>query len=111
MLDPIGRAEVMKTITRINRDNGVTVVLITHHMEEAAQCGRVVVMNSGEIIADGTPEQVFSQVALLHGAGLAAPQTVELCNQLRQKGLALPLDRLDVDSCAEVIAEALRGNA
>ena len=109
MLDPVGRAEVMKTILRINRENGVTVVLITHHMEEAAQCGRVVVMNSGEIIADGPPEQVFRQVALLHGAGLASPQTVELCYQLRELGIQVPLDRLDVDACAEAIAGAILG--
>jgi len=79
MLDPRGRREVMDTIKRLNKEKGITVVLITHHMDEAAQAGRVVVMHKGSISADGTPEEVFSQVELLHSIGLAAPDSVELC--------------------------------
>lgn len=107
MLDPRGRREVMQTITQINRQKGITVLLITHHMDEAAQADRVVVLNQGVIAADGTPEQVFSQVELLHNIGLAAPETVELCHLLNKNGLSLPLDRIDCDSCAQMIFEAL----
>ena len=107
MLDPRGRREVMQTILELNRQKGITVLLITHHMDEAAQAQRVVVLNKGKIAADGTPEQVFSQVQLLHDIGLAAPETVELCHLLNQNGLALPLDKIDCDSCAQMIFEAL----
>ena len=78
MLDPRGRREVMETVTRLNREKGITVVLITHHMDEAAQAQRVVVMHKGKVAADGTPKEVFAQVELLHSIGLAAPETVEL---------------------------------
>ena len=84
MLDPRGRREVMETITQLNREKGITVILITHHMDEAAQAQRVVVMHKGKIAADGTPKQVFSQVDLLHDIGLAAPETVELCRELNK---------------------------
>ena len=107
MLDPRGRKEVVQTILDLNRQKGITVLLITHHMDEAAQADRVVVLNKGTIAADGTPEQVFSQVELLHSIGLAAPETVELCHLLNQNGFALPLDRIDCDSCAQMIYEAL----
>ena len=107
MLDPRGRREVMQTILELNRQKGITVLLITHHMDEAAQAGRVVVLNKGKIAADGTPEQVFSQVELLHDIGLAAPETVELCHLLNKNGLSLPLDLIDCDSCAQMIFEAL----
>ena len=107
MLDPRGRREVMQTILELNRQKGITVLLITHHMDEAAQADRVVVLNKGVIAADGTPEQVFSQVELLHNIGLAAPETVELCHLLNENGFSLPLDRIDCDSCAQMIFEAL----
>ena len=103
MLDPRGRREVMQTITKLNRDKNITVVLITHHMDEAAQAQRVVVLHKGDIAADGTPEEVFSQVELLHGIGLAAPETVELCNALNQAGFRLPLDQLDIEKCAQAL--------
>ncbi len=107
MLDPRGRREVLQTILELNRQKGITVLLITHHMDEAAQAGRVVVLSKGVIAADGTPEQVFSQVQLLHDIGLAAPETVELCHLLNENGFTLPLDRIDCDSCAQMIFEAL----
>ena len=105
MLDPKGRREVMETIQKLNRDKGITIILITHHMDEAAQAQRVVVLNDGEIAADGTPQAVFSQVELLHSIGLAAPETVELCWELNQLGAKLPLDRLTPEECAQTLFE------
>ena len=107
MLDPRGRQEVMDTITRLNREKGITVVLITHHMDEAARAQRVVVMHKGKVAADGTPKDVFSQVKLLHELGLAAPETVELCNELNRQGFDLPLDCLDEKECAQAIFNAV----
>jgi len=103
MLDPKGRREVIQTIGQLNREKGITVVLITHHMDEAAQAQRVVVLHQGSVAADGTPEQVFSQVELLHNIGLAAPETVELCYELNRNGFHLPLDRLDYEQCAQAL--------
>ena len=103
MLDPQGRHEVLETISWLNREKGITIVLITHHMEEAAMAQRVVVLHKGSVEADGTPAQVFSQVELLHKIGLASPETVELCWELNQHGFQLPLDALDVENCAQVL--------
>ncbi len=108
MLDPRGRREVMDTITQLNQQKGITVILITHHMEEAAKAQRVIVLDKGGIAADGTPEAVFAQVPLLHSLGLAAPETVELCWELNQRGFQLPLDQLDVESCAQTLYESLK---
>ena len=104
MLDPQGRREVMDTILELNREKGITVILITHHMDEAARAGRVIVLDSGRVAADGTPQEVFSQVELLHGLGLAAPETTELLWALREKGFDLPLDALDTEACAQALA-------
>ena len=108
MLDPRGRREVMETIKRLNQEKNITVILITHHMDEAAQAQRVIVLHKGTIAADGTPQQVFAQVDLLHSIGLAAPETVELCNALNQEGFQLPLDHLDTDKCAQALYDALK---
>lgn len=108
MLDPRGRREVMETIGQLNQEKGITVVLITHHMDEAAQAARVVVMNGGKIAADGTPQEVFSQVVLLHDIGLAAPETVELCWELNKEGFRLPLDQLDPEECAQALYNAVK---
>jgi len=108
MLDPRGRREVMETILRLNREKHITVVLITHHMDEAAKAQRVVVLHRGLVAADGTPEEVFSQVDLLHSIGLAAPETVELCRELNKYGFSLPLDRLSVEDCAQVLYDAVK---
>ena len=105
MLDPRGRREVMETVKRLNREKGITVVLITHHMDEAAQADRVVVMHKGGVAADGTPEQVFSQVELLHRIGLAAPDSVELCWALNQEGFSLPLNKLNPEECAQTLKD------
>ena len=103
MLDPRGRREVVDTISRLNKEKGITVVLITHHMDEAAQADRVVVLHKGKVTADGTPKEVFTQVELLHSIGLAAPETVELCWELNKQGFDLPLDGLDVTECAQLL--------
>ena len=103
MLDPKGRREVIDTVLRLNREKSITVVLITHHMDEAAKAQRVVVLHKGSVAADGTPKQVFSQVELLHKLGLAAPDTAELCFELNQNGFALPLDALDTEECAQAL--------
>ena len=105
MLDPKGRREVMDTILQLNQIKGITVILITHHMDEAAQAQRVVVLHKGRVAADGTPKQVFSKVELLHSIGLAAPETVELCWQLNQLGADLPLDSLSPEECAQTLLE------
>ena len=108
MLDPRGRKEVMDTVLALNREKGITVVLITHHMDEAARAGRVVVLHKGEVVADGTPQQVFSQVELLHSIGLAAPETVELCYELNKLGFQLPLDKMDEIECAQALYDAVK---
>ena len=107
MLDPRGRKEVIDTVQKLNREKGITVVLITHHMDEAAKAGRVVVLHKGDVVADGSPEKVFSQVALLHDIGLAAPDTVELCYALNQEGFSMPLDALDIEKCAQTLCKTL----
>ena len=108
MLDPRGRSEVMQTITKLNREKGITVVLITHHMDEAAQCDRVVVMHRGKVAADGAPKEVFSHVELMHELGLAAPETVELCYELNKLGFELPLDKLDEIECAQALYNSVK---
>ncbi len=108
MLDPRGRREVIDTIRKLNGDKKITVILITHHMDEAAKAQRVVVLHKGKVAADGTPEAVFSQVDLLHDIGLAAPDTVELCRELNRHGFALPLDKLTVEDCAQVLFDAIK---
>ena len=108
MLDPKGRREVMETVLRLNREKKITVILITHHMDEAAQAGRVVVLHKGKVAADGTPKEVFSQVDLLHGIGLAAPETVELCRELKDHGFDLSLDHLTIEECAQALYNVVK---
>ena len=107
MLDPVGRREVLRTIQALNRTSGVTVVLITHHMDEAALADRLVVMADGHVVADGAPKTVFSRVEELRAVGLTVPETVELCYALRQDGLELPLDALSVEECAQALYRLL----
>lgn len=108
MLDPQGRKDVMDTVMRLNREKGITVVLITHHMDEAAQADRVVVLNKGAIAADGTPREVFSQVKLLHDIGLAAPDSIELCWELNKCGFDLPLTTLEPKECAQALYDWIK---
>ncbi len=107
MLDPKGRREVIDTVTKLCREKGITIVLITHHMAECINADRVVVMSNGVIVADGTPESVFSQVELMHGEGLAVPATTELMWQLNKEGFALDLNALSVCDCAREIAKEI----
>ena len=107
MLDPIGRADVLRTIKALNRERGVTVVLITHHMDEAAQADRLVVMAKGKVVADGAPKEVFQQVEHLKAVGLTVPQTTELLWQLRKEGFDVPLDALSDEECAEALKALL----
>ena len=108
MLDPIGRREVLETVHSINRQRGVTVVLITHHMDEALDADRVIVMGQGTILADGTPSEIFLQVELLREAGLDAPETVKLLYALRKAGWDISLDGLFAEDCADRIAAYLQ---
>ena len=108
MLDPRGRREVVETIGRLNKEKGITVVLITHHMDEAAKADRVVVLHKGKVTADGTPEEVFAQVELLHSIGLAAPESVELCWELNKQGFSLPLDKLEPENCAQALYDLVK---
>ena len=111
MLDPKGRREVMSTIKQLNEEMGVTVVLITHYMDEAAQCGRIVVMDDGKVILNGTPREVFKNVELLKKRGLDIPQVTELCYELRKAGCKLPECVLTEDECAAAIENLLKGGA
>ena len=107
MLDPVGRREVVATVTRLCREKGMTVILITHHMAECIGADRLIVMSEGRIVADGTPREVFSQVELLRSEGLAVPATTELIYELRRDGFELPLDALTVDECADAVMAAI----
>ena len=107
MLDPLGRREVLDTVRKLNREKGITIVLITHHMDEAAMADRVVVMDSGSVVMDGAPKEVLTRVEELRAIGLAAPHTVELLHGLRQDGFDVPLDALGIQECAGAIAESL----
>ena len=108
MLDPKGRREVIKTISRLNKEFGITVVLITHYMDEAVRCDRVVVMEEGRILLNDTPRKVFSQVELLQSVGLDVPQATELVHRLRRAGWQLPADILTEEECIEAITGFLR---
>ena len=108
MLDPRGRKDVIDTVKKLNREKGITIVLITHHMEEAAEAQRVVVLCKGKIAADGAPKEVFRQVELLHSIGLAAPETVELCNTLNGRGAGLPLDAISPEECAQALYDWIK---
>ena len=108
MLDPAGRREVMRVIRTLNEKMGITVVLITHHMDEAVQAGRVVVMHGGKILMQGTPEEIFTQVDALHAASLTVPQTIEVIFDLNnQIGTELPINALTVDACADILERYL----
>ena len=107
MLDPVGRREVLSTVHRLNREKGITVVLITHHMDEAEEADRVVVMDDGKVAMDGTPREVFTQVDALRSMGLTVPDTVDLLDRLRRDGVEVPLDALTVEECADAVFAAL----
>ena len=108
MLDPRGREKVMETIRHLNRDYGITVVSITHYMDEAAQADRVVVMSEGKVVMEGTPRQVFSQVDELHRLRLDMPQVTELCCRLAEAGVDIPTDIINEEECAAALYELLK---
>lgn len=107
MLDPKGRREVIDTVTKLCREKGITIVLITHHMSECIDADRLIVMSNGDVVADGTPQDVFSQVELMHSEGLAVPATTELMWRLNKEGFNLPLTALGIVDCAEQIAKEI----
>ena len=108
MLDPISRQEVMEAILRLNREKHITVVMITHYMEEAAMADRILVLNDGQVILDGTPSYVFEQDKLLKSCGLNVPQCTELVHRLRKEGIALEGECVSVEQCAELILQSLK---
>ncbi len=105
MLDPRGRSDVMELIGKLRREFNTTVILITHHMDEAALSDRVVVMCDGKVVMDGTPREIFPRVEELNALGLTVPGTTQLLYSLRQEGIDLPLDALSIDECADVLRE------
>lgn len=109
MLDPKGRSEVIKTIKMLNRERGMTVVLITHYMDEAAQADRTVVMDDGRIVLDGTPREVFSHVEQMKALGLDVPQVTLLAHELRMSGIDIPDDVLTVEECFAALERVLGG--
>ncbi len=108
MLDPLGRQDVLNTAMKLNREDGLTVILITHYMNEAALADRILVMNRGKILRDGTPSEVFSDPEAMWDAGLDVPQTTELLYKMRKAGLDVRLDLFDEDECAAEIARAMK---
>jgi len=111
MLDPIGRAEVMKAIHELNREKGITIILITHHMEEAIDADRVFVMNRGKVVLQGTPAEVFSKVKKMKDIGLDVPQTTELAYMLKKEGVELSDGILSVDQLVSELTKIIENNA
>ena len=107
MLDPQGRREVLDTVERLNRETGMTVILITHHMDEAARADRVIAMSEGRIVADGTPQAVFAQEPLLRSVGLDVPQTEQLLLELKRRGVDIPTDALTPEACAQLLRQRI----
>ena len=108
MLDPVGRREVMESILKLNREKGITIIMITHYMEEAAMADRIIVLNDGTLVLDGTPEYVFEYNTKLKECGLSLPQCAELIHKLRACGFELSGDCATVDECAELIFKLLK---
>lgn len=107
MLDPKGRKEIIETVERLNRENGITIVLITHFMEEAEHADRVIVMNDGNVIADSVPKEVFSEVQMLKSVGLDVPQATELLFELRKSGVSVKTNEISIEQAATNIIDAL----
>mgnify|MGYP002561997349 CR=1 FL=1 len=107
MLDPQGRREVLDTVERLNHETGMTVILITHHMDEAARADRVIAMSEGRVVADGTPQAVFAQEPLLRSVGLDVPQTEQLLLELKRRGIDIPTDALTPEACAQLLQQRI----
>jgi energy-coupling factor transport system ATP-binding protein len=110
MLDPRGRRDVLEVVEKLNRERGITLLHITHYMEEAARADRILIIDDGKLLLDGTPHEVFSQVALLESVGLEVPQVTRLLYELKQEGLALPDGCVHPEECAEALCAALGGD-
>ena len=108
MLDPLGRKDVMNAIEKLNREKGITVIMITHYMDEAARADRIVVLDDGKLILDGTPSYVFENEAKLVSCGLAIPQCTELVHKMRAAGVALDGECVDLEACADLLEKAYR---
>ncbi|MBR2896038.1 MAG: energy-coupling factor transporter ATPase [Oscillospiraceae bacterium] len=108
MLDPSGRREVLETVKKLNREKGITIVLITHHMDEAAMADRLIVMDGGKMVMDGKPQEILTHMEELRAIGLDVPHTVELLHGLREDGFDVPLDALSVADCADAICRAFQ---
>lgn len=108
MLDPAGRRDILEILNKLNKDYGITVVLITHHMIEAVNSDRIIIMDSGKIVLEGTPKEIFPQVETLKKLGLTVPQTVELMYELNKQGFSLPLDSISEDECVTALTSALK---
>lgn len=108
MLDPQGRKDVIEEVMRLCRENGMTVILITHHMDECIDADQLIIMADGSIVTSGTPAEVFSQVELMDKQGLSVPETTRILHDLRADGFDLPLDALAVDACADAIARVFK---
>ena len=106
MLDPVGRRGVLTAVHRLNRERGTTVVLITHHMNEAEDADRIIVMDDGRVAMDGTPREIFTRVEELRAMGLTVPDTVDLLDRLRRDGWDVPLDALTAEACADAVFAA-----
>ena len=107
MLDPVGRRDVLAIIDDLNKNHGITVVLITHHMNEAVSADRIIVMDAGKIVMEGTPREIFPNVEKLRDLNLTVPQTVELISKLNENGFSIPLDNITVDECVDAIIRSL----
>ena len=109
MLDPEGRRKVLKTIKSLNKEYGITVILITHYMDEAAQADRIVVMSNGNVVKEGTPKEIFSQVELVKSLSLDVPQTSEIAYELSKLGYNLSTEAISIDECAQQLYDFLKG--
>ena len=107
MLDPQGRRDVLKIIDELNKNHGITIVLITHHMNEAVNADRIIIMDSGKIVMEGTPHEVFPNIDKLHDLSLTVPQTVELLSELNKNGFDIPLSNITFEECVDAISKSL----
>jgi energy-coupling factor transport system ATP-binding protein len=107
MLDPVGRRDVLAIIDELNKKHGITVILITHHMNEAVPADRIIIMDAGEIVMEGTPREIFPDIENVHKLGLTVPQTVELISKLNKNGFDIPLENITLDECVDAIFNAL----
>ena len=108
MLDPSGRRDILNIVDELNKKHGITIILITHHMNEAVNADRIIVMDDGKIVLEGAPKEIFQKVDTLHSLSMTVPQTVELLNELNKHGFNLPLDGITVEECADIIYENLK---